>query len=73
MQIGRLTPNFFLTGKSLSDDQSLPRHIQLCTQSEPGTLERDVKEVKAKETVSTTKLNSGELSVKYVCERVCFL
>ncbi|XP_075877482.1 angiomotin-like 2a [Nelusetta ayraudi] len=51
-------------GKSLSDDQTLPQHHQLCSQSEPGTLERDVKEVKAKETASTTKLNSEKTAQK---------
>lgn len=54
------TNSNFSTGKSLSDDQTLPQHHQSCTQSEPGTLERDTKEVTAKEAASTTKLNSGE-------------
>lgn len=59
---------YCLSGKSLSDDQTLPNH-QLSTQSEPGTVERQVEGTKAKETASTTKLNRGEWSVKYA--RVC--
>lgn len=48
---------FCLSGKTLSDDQTLP-HRQLSSQSEPGTLEQEG--AKAIETASTTKLNSGE-------------
>lgn len=50
---------FRLLGKSLSDDQTLP-HCQLSSQSEPGMLEREAERPNAKETASTTKLNSGE-------------
>ncbi|XP_042354017.1 angiomotin-like protein 2b [Plectropomus leopardus] len=46
-------------GKSLSDDQTLPNR-QFSAQSEPGTLERQVEGMKAKEAISTTNLKSDK-------------
>lgn len=48
-------------GKSLSDDQTLPK---FSAQSEPGTLERQVEGTRAKEAASTTKLNSDKTAPK---------
>ncbi|KAF1383867.1 hypothetical protein PFLUV_G00136300 [Perca fluviatilis] len=50
-------------GKSLSDDQTLPSH-QFSSQSQPGTLERQVEGTKAKEAASKTKLNSDKAPKK---------
>ncbi|KAM7400658.1 hypothetical protein PAMA_005041 [Pampus argenteus] len=50
-------------GKSLSDDQTLPNH-QFSAQSEPGTLERQLEGMKAKEAASVPKLNSDKAAPK---------
>ncbi|KAK2822397.1 hypothetical protein Q5P01_022462 [Channa striata] len=50
-------------GKSLSDDQTLPKH-QFSAQSEPGTVEGQVEGTKAKETASTTKLSRDKAAPK---------
>ncbi|XP_054482149.1 angiomotin-like protein 2b isoform X2 [Anoplopoma fimbria] len=50
------------SGKSLSDDQTSPPRFS--SQSEPGTLERQVEATKAKEAASTTRLNSDKAAPK---------
>ncbi|XP_071347638.1 angiomotin-like 2a isoform X2 [Trachinotus anak] len=61
--ISTIKSNTKSRGKSLSDDQTLPNR-QFSTQSEPGTLERQVEGTKAKEAASTTKLHSDKAAPK---------
>ncbi|KAM7379321.1 hypothetical protein PAMP_004884 [Pampus punctatissimus] len=70
LRLASSTPSIYTTnsstksrGKSLSDDQTLP-NSQFSAQSEPGTLERQLEGMKAKEAASVPKLNSDKAAPK---------